>query len=279
MSKCYTKTYSGYTSKTPDRKQLDAGAVFVNFDPETDTYDSAVAAGKLLCCTSGGSNFSAVPTLRTSQADGMKGKVKGLVEVESWAISLVVNSLEFSKAVIEAAVITATTTVTELFEKIQAKNYICDDAFITNITWVGRIKGSSNPVYIQLFNALNTAGLAFTAADGADTIVPLTFEGHYDADTIDTPPYLIWLPKEEGSISGAVLLATVAQAGATVTVTLDGQIFTTTTLADGTFVLYVPYGTGYTVDAELGTAVGSETLVDVVAFADTAVGGITIVIP
>ena len=41
-------TYSGYTSETPKSLLLDAGAFFKNFYVGTDTFESAVTAGKLI---------------------------------------------------------------------------------------------------------------------------------------------------------------------------------------------------------------------------------------
>ena len=52
------RSFSGFTKQTPENLLLDAGAFFKNFIYEVngdanDTFDSAVAAGKLICLTSG----------------------------------------------------------------------------------------------------------------------------------------------------------------------------------------------------------------------------------
>ena len=51
------RKYSGFTTETAQSLLLNAGAFFKNFDPATDTFDSAVAAGKLIGATKGGGEF------------------------------------------------------------------------------------------------------------------------------------------------------------------------------------------------------------------------------
>ena len=72
MNKC--ESYSGYTEKTAENLLLDAGAFFIDFDIEADTFETAVADGKLLGATRGGGSFSAVPEIRAIEVDGVHGK-------------------------------------------------------------------------------------------------------------------------------------------------------------------------------------------------------------
>ncbi len=80
------KPYSGYSAKTADRMLLDAGAFFVNYDPATDTYASAKKAGKCLGVTIKGGEFSAKPTLRRLEFDGVKTRTKGDTVVDGWEV-------------------------------------------------------------------------------------------------------------------------------------------------------------------------------------------------
>ena len=57
------KKYSGFTTDTSKSLLLNAGAFFKNFVVGTDTFDGAVAGGKLLGATKGGGEFSAVPEI------------------------------------------------------------------------------------------------------------------------------------------------------------------------------------------------------------------------
>lgn len=93
------KVFTGFTKETPENLLLDAGAFFKNFvyvpgGDNNDTYDSAVAAGKLLGATKGGGEFSAVPTIRQIEVDGVKGRAKGLETIDSWEVYLKATILE-----------------------------------------------------------------------------------------------------------------------------------------------------------------------------------------
>ena len=97
------KTYSGYTTDTPESLLLDAGAFFKNFIVGTDNFESAVAGGKLLGATKGGGEFKAVPTIRQIEVDGIKGRAKGLEVIDAWDVYIKANVLEVKKSTISAA--------------------------------------------------------------------------------------------------------------------------------------------------------------------------------
>ena len=67
--------FTGLTANTRKHLQLDAGALYKNYDPATDT--PATAAAKLIGATVGGSTFAAVPEVRQISVDGVKGPTKG----------------------------------------------------------------------------------------------------------------------------------------------------------------------------------------------------------
>ena len=62
-NRLFKKKMTGYTESTMINRQTGAGAYFKNFNVETDTFSSAVAAGKLLGATQGGGTFTAKPTI------------------------------------------------------------------------------------------------------------------------------------------------------------------------------------------------------------------------
>lgn len=190
------KTYSGYTNKTAEKLLLDAGAFFKNFTVGTDTFDTAVTAGKLLGATQGGGTFSAVPTIRKIEIDGIKGTAKGMEVIDDWIVTLTANMKEISEDVLILALGTATATDGEIgYRKITANNYIALSDYIENITWVGKLSGSEEPVIIQVKNALSTSGLTLATADKAEAVIALTFTGHYDQANLDSPPFEIHYPK------------------------------------------------------------------------------------
>lgn len=195
------KTITGFNENTAQNLMVDAGAVFVNFDIEKDTLETA--KDKLIGATSGGNEFKAEPEFRDIQIDGVKGKVKGLNLLESWEVTFKTNLLEFKKETFAYALAGAETEEVQVNEhkytKISGKNQVTVCDYIDNITYVGNISGSDNPVIIQIYNCLNTEGLTVTPKDGDDIVAELTFEGHYSADKLDNPPFAIYYPDFEPS--------------------------------------------------------------------------------
>lgn len=191
------KTYSGYTAATADNLLLDAGAFFVNYSVDTDTFDTAVTAGKLLGATRGGGSFSAVPSLRSIEVDGIKGKAKGLQVIDSWEVKMSASVLEMTKdsltRSLTASVVDTTTNLS--YDIIKGQNLIDLTDYISNITFVGTKSGTTDPVIIQVYNALNTTGLSLTTQDKGETVIAMDFEGHYDDTDLDSPPFAIYYPK------------------------------------------------------------------------------------
>lgn len=190
-----TKTYSGFTATTAEKLLLDAGAYFKNFIVGTDTFDSAVTAGKLLGATQSGGNFSAIPTIRKIEIDGVKGSARGLEVIDEWVITIVANIKEISEEAILNALATGTSIAgTTGYKKITARNYILDTDYLDNVVWVGRLSGSLIPVIIVVKNALSIGGLTLNTADKAEATLTTTFTGHYAADKLDEPPFEIHYP-------------------------------------------------------------------------------------
>lgn len=191
------KKYSGFTTETAKSLLLNAGAYFKNFNVDTDDFDSAVAAGKLIGATKGGGEFSAVPEIRQIEVDGVAGRAKGLETIDSWDIYLKANVLEVKEATIQSGLAASSvdTSTNTVYDIITASNNLEVSDYIDNITWVGTLSGSNNPVIIQIFNALNTEGLKFSTTDKAEATISLTFYAHYTQDDLDTPPFKIYYPK------------------------------------------------------------------------------------
>lgn len=277
----YTKKYTGHTPDTPENIASDAGAIFVNFDFDTDTYDSALAAGKVLGTTQGAIQFSAVPTYRQPQINGIKGKTKGLEFIEMWEVSLSGNIFTVTKDAIVKALAAADADIDteDFYDIITAREYVKLTDYLDNIVYVGRISGTQNPIIIELKNVLNLVGLVSSFADGADTVIPVNFSAHKSFDNPDEIPFAIYRPKAEGTVSGTVTDTGAPVDGATVTVTIDGVTLSATTAATtGAFTIEgVPYSAiGYTVTATKGAKTGTAASGEVVGGEDTAVGAIAI---
>lgn len=190
------KTYSGLNENTSKNLLLDTGAFFVNFDLNTDTYESAKE--KLLGATSGGGKFEFKVNYREPSVDGIKGSIRGLKFIESWEISMGAGLLEFKQDVFKYALGAAKTSSTSIntknYTKIEGKNILQDSDYLDNITWIGTLSGSDEPVIIQIFNALNSEGLSFDTKDNDDIVCELSFVGHSDVNSLDTPPFAIYYP-------------------------------------------------------------------------------------
>lgn len=200
------KVFSGFTKSTPDHLLLDAGAFFKNFNYDeegtsNDTFESAVLAGKLIGATKGGGEFSAVPEIRPIGVDGVKGRAKGLETIDSWEVYLKVTVLETTPESIKAALGAATidTETDEKYDIVTGNADIDLDDYLDNVTWVGTLSGSNEPVIIQVFNSLSTEGLKLTVQDKGEATIPMTFYGHYTFDDLDAPPFKILYPKKKNT--------------------------------------------------------------------------------
>lgn len=194
---------SGVSSNTPKRLQLDAGAFLKNYDPTTDTWATAKAT-KLIGATAGGGSFSAVPTIRRVEVDGVKGATKGFEALDEWVVTMTANVKEITADLLKMALATGSSTdekspssaTAANYKKIVAANNLSDSDYITNITWVGTLSGNSLPIIIILKNALCTNGLTLTTADKSEGVVALTLTAHYDPSDLDAVPFEIYYPIE-----------------------------------------------------------------------------------
>lgn len=189
--------FSGFTANTAKHLQLDAGAFLKNYDVTKDTWETAKST-KLLGATSGGGSFSAVPTVRRIEVDGVKGAAKGMEAIDEWVVTLTANVKEVTADVIKTALGAAETAAADApagYTKITAKNEISLEDYLDNMTWVGRLSGSNDPVIIVVKNALSTNGLTISFADKSEGLIPITVTGHYDPENLASPPFEIYYPK------------------------------------------------------------------------------------
>ena len=192
---------SGVTSNTSKHLQLDAGAFLKNYDPTQDTWATAKAT-KLIGATAGGGSFAAVPVIRRIEVDGVKGATKGFEALDEWQVTMTANVKELTADLLKMALATGSyagakspsSETSNNYNKITASNELADSDYLTNITWVGRLSGSSIPVIIVLKNALCTNGLTLTTQDKNEGVVALTLTGHYDPSNLDDPPFEIYYP-------------------------------------------------------------------------------------
>lgn len=204
---------SGFTNQTAEHLVIDAGAFYKNFDLVT-------GQGTLLGATRGGGEFKAVPSVRSIEIDGVKGRAKGLNTIDSWEVTIVANMLEITPQLLAAALATGTvdSATNAMYDIITASNTIALANYLDNITWVGRLSGSNNPVIIQIFNALNTEGVTLKTEDKGESVLPVTFAAHYDATDLDMVPFKIYYPKLSGDTTPPTVTVVPADAATAIAV-------------------------------------------------------------
>jgi len=186
---------TGLTSQTKKNIQLDAGALYKNYNPASDT--PATASAKLIGATEGGASLSIVPEVRQIAVDGAKGPTKGFEVIDSWTATLSATMKEVKADTVALALGAATTTSSTSpasYSKVVPDGNYEDSDYLTNVTWIGKIIGSANPCMIVLKNALCTNGFTMQAADKAEGTFEVVLTAHYDVSSLDEVPVEFYLP-------------------------------------------------------------------------------------
>jgi phage FluMu protein gp41 len=184
----------GYSSATPSRLVLDAGAIYKNV-----TYATGDFTGTLIGATSGGNEFVFKQTLRQVEIDGAKGPVKGLEIIEKEEAELNVNLKELTAQNVALSIAGSNTVTTDVnYDVITSKGKVDLTDYIDSIAYVGRVSGTNKPVVIILKNVLSLEGLNFKTEDNKEVVIPIKFAAHADEADVQagTLPVLIYWPKE-----------------------------------------------------------------------------------
>ena len=194
------KVRTGYNPKTMENLHTGAGAYFKNFNVGVDTYETARTDGKLLGATQGGGEFKAAAEIRQIEIDGLPGKAKGAEIIDSWEVSLGMTFIETTPETLALSLGAADidTTTNGTYNIIQGRNAFEDADYIDNITYIGTLTGSDEPIIVQVFNALSTDGLNIKVEDKKEGTIPVTVFGHYEDNgdgSLDAPPFKIYYPK------------------------------------------------------------------------------------
>ena len=190
------KLRTGYTANTKKSFMLGEGAIFKNFVVGTDTYASAITAGKLLGATQGGSTFNVTANVRNIEIDGIAGKVVDLDEIDSWDVSLQTTFIETTVATIQAALGASSknTTAVNGYTKITGDLDFEASDYFTNIVFVGSMSGSDDPIILEIDNAIGNGSLSINIKNNDEGKIPVTFEGRYSISSLGTVPFAIWVP-------------------------------------------------------------------------------------
>lgn len=206
------KKFHGFSRGTARKIVLDVGAYFAGFDVNA-SYEDNVKDGRRIGATQGGGGFTVTPTRRVIRVDGLPENLIGMDEVDFWVPTMNVKMLEQDAENLKRALGMADVESVELnhvkYKRIVPRDHTEESDYLDNITYAGRIRGSSFPVLIVLEKALNIGGLGWTFTDRAETISDVTFTGNYYLmadDTLSEVPFAIYIPDDVDEAEAARVL-------------------------------------------------------------------------
>lgn len=193
---------TGLTAKTFKNLQLNEGAFLFDFDLTTYTDATAVATAvaaalkagtKVLGATVGGGSFSAEPSIREIEVDGLRYPFVGSTVNDMWTIKLSgtakeVNAENFARFLATCDKDTSKANVTKLTVRTEIKA----SDYIPKLCWVGSTSEEGVCV-IELENVLNTSGVTLTFQDKGEGSIPFEFQAHCaDIESQDKAPFAIY---------------------------------------------------------------------------------------
>ena len=199
---------TGLREGSVNNLQLNAGLFLVNFD-----YSAAKNANELkeliadeilngsgmLGATRGGGTFQAKPEVRQIDADGARYAYKGGMVNDRWVVKMTGTMLEVTPwnfaNVLMCGDITRKNSVTTL----RTRTDIRTGDYITHLCWVGDTNYGF--VLIELDNALNLSGAAFTFTDRGEGTLPFEFQAHQEScEDSEYAPFRILFFEETGVV-------------------------------------------------------------------------------
>lgn len=169
--------------------QLNAGIICTTFDPEAGASEANVTDADILGATSGGSNFTAVPTFsdRGEDIDNCPKNMAELKNLDAWEVKLSGTFVTITAKL--AAKLAAASD--EASGKVTPRNSLKIVDF--GDLWLVGDYGDGGMVAIHILNALSTGGFSIQTGDKAKGKFPFEFTGHYKMAEQDKPPFEIYV--------------------------------------------------------------------------------------
>ena len=188
--------YTKIAADTFQKLQLNAGVICTEFDPANP---AEIPDEKILFATSGGANFTAVPTYTDygEDIDNCPTNMMELKRLDSWEVKLAGTALTVDTA--SAKFLTGAADVSG--NSVKPRNQV-DTSDFTELWWVGEY-GDSGCLAIRLLNALSTGGFNLQTGNKAKGTFEFELTGHYSMDAQDTPPFEIHVLSATSSVSTA----------------------------------------------------------------------------
>lgn len=174
--------------------QMGAGVLLKDFSPEQGT----LTADGIVGATSGGVNFTAVPTYSDlgEDIDNCPKNMKELKRLDSWEVKMSGTFVTVTPAT--AGMLTGPADVEG--NKATPRNDLKASDF-TDLWWVGDYSeinedgtkaGKAGFVAVHMLNSLSTGGFAIQSGDKAKGQFAFEFTGHYSMDAPDTVPFEVY---------------------------------------------------------------------------------------
>lgn len=181
----------GITANTYKYFAIDQGAVYVNYGE---------AGQALLGATRGGNTFTVEQDMRNMEVDGAKGEVKGGKRITAVRPIIVANFVEIDKTILNYAFPGSTvadypSTPAKTHDGITRDIAIATTDYLTNIAIVGECSGTSTG-YIEcvISNVLSEGNFEMSWAPNDESVIAVTFKGHFDPSDLETEPWTIRFP-------------------------------------------------------------------------------------
>lgn len=177
---------TGLRPATFENLQLNSGVFLMGFDAdgfenaealETAILEALEAGTNILGATIGGGSFNATPSIRQIEADGMRYPVVGSTVNDMWTINLTTTMKEVNPDNFQRALMSCDKTKQGNVTTLTIRTDIEESDYIPKMCWVGDT--SKGFVMIELDNALNVAGAAFTFTDRGEGQIPVEFQAHH----------------------------------------------------------------------------------------------------
>lgn len=140
--------------------------------------------------TRGGSAFGIEREIRSIEADGDFGPVKGRQVVDSEIATLKINALELFTAANMVKYYPATAITTGTTEDVWNGTLQILESDYHAITWTGKTKDGKS-IVIELENAINMSKIEWKLEDKNEVVPEIEYTACYDEATRSTPPWSI----------------------------------------------------------------------------------------
>lgn len=183
--------FTKISENTFKEMQLNAGILLESFDPASAT----VTTSSILAATTGGTNFTAVPSFSDAgeDIDNCPKNMKELKRLDTWDINMSGTFVTINPSVVKKMIGAADVAK----EKITPRNDLKAEDF-SDLWWVGDYSDKNGEsdggfVAIHMMNTLSTGGFSLKNNDKAKGQFAFTFTAHYSMAEQSKVPFEVYV--------------------------------------------------------------------------------------